>query len=351
MLAALQTGYGAVRDNIRLFEVAAPEPRRDEVLVRVTETTLNRKDLFALQNLTGPGIRPRAPLPHVNGADVWGVIAAVGPDARAWAEGDRVVAYPGLYCGACAYCGRGEQTACPDFGVIGEQTWGSHAQYVRVPARNLERVPDDLHPDRLVCASATWLTAWRALVPVANLRAGETLLIVGASGGVGSAAVAIGKLSGARVIAVVGGAWKAARALEIGADAAIDYGADDFAAHTRELTRGAGADVVLDSVGASTWRRSINALAPFGRMVICGATSGDTPSISIREIYQHHRRILGAPLGNRSDFRSLLAAVFAGQLSGVVHARLPLSRIHDALRLLEAREFFGKIVLTIDSGS
>jgi NADPH2:quinone reductase len=312
----------------------------------VRVTTLNRKDLFALANLTGPGIRPRPPLPHVSGGDAAGEIVETGAAVSDWTPGDTVVCYGGLYCSECEYCLAGETTACVRYGVLGEQTWGSHAEFAVVPARNLERVPRDLSTEQLACAGGSWTTAWRALVTVAAVRPGETVLVLGASGGVGTGALRIASLAGCRVIAATSGEEKRMRALASGADAAIDYGAAPLRDAVRDLTSGRGVDVVLDSVGAATWRDSINVLRPFGRMVVCGATSGDKPDVSIRELYQAHRRILGAPLGNRLEFRRLVNALVDGALKPTVHAVLPLASVHDALRLLESRTFFGKIALT-----
>jgi NADPH:quinone reductase-like Zn-dependent oxidoreductase len=344
--AAVQVGYGGVDTSLRLDDVAVPRPGPDDVLVRVEGSTLNRKDLFALENLTGPGIRPRPPLPHVNGADAWGTIAATGSGVRGWRDGDRVVVYPGLYCGGCEWCLRGETSACETYGVIGEQCWGSHAEFVLVPARNLEAAPAGLEGDALACAGGSWLTAWRALVTVAEVKPGETVLVVGSSGGVGTGAIRIARLAGCRVLAVVSDDRKAQRAIEIGAARTIDA-QEPIAARVKSLTGGRGVDVAIDCVGGATWRETIAALAPFGRMAICGATAGDVPRISIREIYQQHRRILGAPLGSRSEFRDLVSLLASGRLQPVVHATIGLERIHDALRMLERREFFGKVALRV----
>ena len=346
MRAAVQTAYGHFRDSVTLREVETPAPSAGEVVVRVEGATVNRKDLFALANLTGPGIRVRPPLPHVNGTDGWGTVASVGDGVQQWSIGDRVLVYPGLYCGGCEWCVRGETSACASYGVIGEQCWGTHAEFVRVPARNLDRVIDGMSSAALACANGSWLTAWRALVTAAALRPGETVLVVGASGGVGSAAIRIANLAGARVIAAVSSDPKRAGALAAGAEATV--GVDEsLVGHVRDLTDGRGVDVAIDSVGGPRWRDTINALAPFGRMAICGATAGDSPEISIREIYQQHRRILGAPLGSRSEFQALTAALASGRLQPLVHETLPLDRIHDALDILDRRDFFGKVVLTM----
>jgi NADPH2:quinone reductase len=346
MRAAVQVGYGDPDQSVSVQDVRTPDAGPSEVLVRVGGASLNRKDLFALVNLKGAGIRNRPPLPHVNGTDAWGTIAAVGRDAGEWQVGDRVVVYPGLFCGTCEWCRRGETSACTTYGVIGEQCWGGHAEFLRAPARNLERIPSGLGVDALSCAGGSWLTAWRGLITVAAVRAGETVLVVGASGGVGTAAIRMAHLSGCRVLAVVGSAWKGERAIGIGADAAIVAG-ESIVDRVRELTNGRGADVAIDCVGGDGWRDTINALAPLGRMAICGATAGDSPAISIREIYQQHRRILGAPLGTRAEFSDLIQALASGRLEPVVHATVPLDRIHDGLRLLDGRDVFGKIAIAV----
>lgn len=346
MRAAVQTGYGDARAMLRVGDVPTPRPGRDEVVVRVEGSTVNRKDLFALARLTGPGIRHPPPLPHVNGADAWGVVAAVGDGVDHWRSGDRVVVYPGLYCARCEWCVRGETSACVEYGVIGEQRWGGHAEFLAVPARNLERVPDGMSDAALACAGGSWVTAWRALVTVARVRPAETVLVVGASGGVGVGAMAVARLAGCRVVAVVGSPAKVDAVRRLGADEVL---AADAATpeRVRAVTDGRGADVAIDSVGGPGWRRTIASLAPHGRMTICGATAGDSPEISIREIYQHHRQILGAPLGSRAEFGDLVRALAAGRLRPVVAAEMPLERIHDALRLLESRAFVGKIAVRV----
>jgi NADPH:quinone reductase-like Zn-dependent oxidoreductase len=218
MRAAVQIGYGDLSTSLRLDDVSTPAPGLDEVVVRIEGSTLNRKDLFALAHLTGPGIRRAPPLPHVNGTDAWGTVAAVGVGVEDWRPGDRVVVYPGLYCGRCEWCVRGETSACAAYGVLGEQRWGSHAEFMAVPARNLERIPDGLSEAALACAGGSWLTAWRALITVARLRPGETVLVVGASGGVGTGAMAIARMAGCSVLAVVGSSSKREAMRTLGAE-------------------------------------------------------------------------------------------------------------------------------------
>jgi NADPH:quinone reductase-like Zn-dependent oxidoreductase len=238
----------------------------------------------------------------------------------------------------------GEQSACVEYGRVGVEVWGGHSEYAIARAITLEKVPKGIDLDHVACAG-TWLTAWRMLVTVAHAQPGETVLIIGASGGVGTGGIKIAKFMGCRVIAVVGGTWKVKRAMEEGADYAVDHTTQDFQQMALELTNARGVDVVMNAVGGRTWRKSINSLRRFGRMVICGAAGGDTPEISIREIYVKHRQILSAPRGNRVDYRNLLRCLFDGRLHPVIHIRLPLEEIHLGLQMLERRDFFGKIIL------
>jgi len=181
---------------------------------------------------------------------------------------------------------------------------------------------------------------------VARVRPGETVLVVGASGGVGTGAIAVARLTGCPVIAIVGSPSKLEPVRALGAD--FVFVADESTAErVRAATAGRGVDVALDCVGGDGWRRTIASLAPLGRMAICGATAGDSPPISIREIYQQHRQILGAPLGTRTEFRELVRSLAGGRLSPVVHAKIPLEAIHEGLRMLESRSFLGKIAVMV----
>jgi NADPH:quinone reductase-like Zn-dependent oxidoreductase len=233
---------------------------------------------------------------------------------------------------------------CPHYRIYGEHTAGGMAEFTLTRAANVVPIPEALSFERAAAAPVCYTTAWRALITAGNLQAGEDLLVVGASGGVGSAALLIGRLAGARVFAVVAGQQKTRKAQSLGA-VPIDRAAHpQFSERVRELT-GHGVHVVADPVGAATWPESIRSLRPGGRMVISGATGGERPDIDIREIYQRHRRIIGAPMGNLSDFRTVMGLVARGMLEPVIHTVLPLAEIQEAHRMFEAREHFGKIVL------
>ena len=334
-------------DTLRVDDVPAPRPAEGEVLVRVRAVALNNIDIWARSG--PPGGRPVYPwgrlrLPMITGVDVAGVVEESGPGVEGWAPGDRVVVCPILYCGRCEFCLAGEQSMCVEYHIFGEHRPGGMAELTTVPARNLLLLPDGTSFETAAAAPACYATAWRGLITAGGLRAGEDLLVVGASGGVGTAALAIGRHAGARVLALVGDAEKAEKASALGSVPIVRRDHSEFSHRVRELT-GRGVHMVIDPVGAATWPESIRSLRPGGRMVICGATGGERPDLDIREVYQRHRRIIGAPMGNLADFHAVMDLVLRGVIRPVIHAVLPLEQIREAHRIFQAREHFGKIVL------
>lgn len=346
MKAVVIRAHGGI-ETLKLEEIPAPRPGPGEALVRVRAVALNNLDVWARSG--PPGGRPifpwrSFPLPAITGGDAAGVVEGVGPGVTGVAPGDRVVVNPILSCGQCTSCLAGEQTMCADYRIYGEHVHGGMAELTVAPARNLLKMPDDVSFEHAAAAPVCFTTAWRMLVTAGRLQAGEDLLVVGASGGVGTAAMAIGRLAGARVFGLVTGAAKAGKVESLGATPIDREAHPRFSERVRELT-GAGAHVVADPVGAPTWPESIRSLRPGGRLVICGASGGERPDIDIREIYQRHRKILGAPMGSVADFLTVMRLVFARVLVPVIHVVLPLAQIRDAHRIFEAREHFGKIVL------
>lgn len=334
-------------DTLRVDEVPAPRPGAGEVLVRVRAVALNNIDVWARSG--PPGGRPVFPwgrlrLPVVTGVDVAGVVEEVGSGAGRHEPGDRVVVNPIISCGHCEFCVAGEQSMCLEYRIFGEHRPGGMAEYTVVPETNLLRIPDGVRFETAAAAPACYTTAWRGLITAGGLRAGEDLLVVGASGGVGTGAMQIGRLAGARVFALVGTPEKAEKAAALGAIPIARSEHPKFSERVRELAEN-GVHMVSDPVGAATWPESIRSLRPGGRMVICGATGGERPDFDIREVYQRHRRIIGAPMGSVADFHTVMALVFRGMLVPVIHVVLPLTQIREAHRIFETREHFGKIVL------
>jgi NADPH:quinone reductase-like Zn-dependent oxidoreductase len=326
-------------DRAALEDADVPDPGPGEVRLRVAAVGLNHLDVFVRAGLEGPGIRPTV-LPHVSGGDVAARIDALGPGVSGWAEGERVTLYPGLGCGGCRACRAGEISMCPRYAVFGEQCWGGLAEYTVAPAANLHRLPHTIAD----AAAAAYTTAYRML-RAGGCGLGMRVLVIGAGGGVATAALLLARAAGATVYVTSGHAWKLERAFELGAVAGFDHSAGGIDEWAMEVTGGAGMDVVIDSVGAATWRQSIRSLAMGGAMAICGATSGDRPEISIRELYQRHGRIVGAPLGGRPDFDRVMALVGSGTIAPVVDGTYPLGEVEAAFARLESGEQFGKVVV------
>lgn len=346
MKAVVVREHGGL-DKLLLEDVPVPRPGPRDALIRVRAVALNNLDIWARSGPPeGRSIYPwrERRLPITTGVDVAGVVEEVGRDAGEVAVGDPVVINSILFCGGCEWCLAGEQSMCREYRIFGEHTPGGMAEFTVAPAMNLLQIPAGVSFERAAAAPVCCTTAWRMLITIGRLRVGEDVLVVGASGGVGSAALQIGKRAGARVFALVGGSAKAGKAEALGATPIDRERYPQFGERVRELT-GSGVHVVADPVGAATWPESIRSLRPGGRMVVCGASGGERPNFDIRELYQRHRQILGAPMGNVSDFETVMHLVFRGEIEPVIHAVLPLSAVREAHRCFEAREHFGKIVL------
>lgn len=320
-----------------------PEPTAGpgEVVVRVEAVALNHLDLWIRRGL--PGLEPE--LPHVGGSDVAGFVESTGDGVDGWESGDRVVVNPGLWCGRCEWCVRGEHSLCVSYRILGEHVAGGAAEKVAVPARNLFPLPDDYPYEEAAAVPLVYQTAWRALMTRAGLRAGETVLITGGSGGVSTAAVQIARLAGARVLAVTAGPENAERVRDLGADLVIDRLEEDFSRAAWQATGERGVDVVLDSVGEAMWEGCVRALARDGRLVTYGATTGAEGKVDIRRLFWKQVRLMGSTMASRSEFERVMALVFDGRLQPVVDVVWPLDRIRDAHERLETGETFGKVVL------
>jgi NADPH:quinone reductase-like Zn-dependent oxidoreductase len=335
---------------LHVEEIPIQQPGLGEVLLKVEATALNRLDIFARKGLSGPGV-PLVTLPHVSGVDIVGRVAMYGPGCENLPSvpliGDRVILAPAVGCNECRYCRLGEPSMCPNYKIIGEHCWGGLADYVVVPARNIIKIPD--HIPSIVAASVpvVYTTAWRGVMTVAEVKPSDVVLVVGASGGLGSAQVEIAKAAGATVIGTASTAEKREKALEKGADLMLDSNSD-WESSILEWTNGRGVSAAFDSVGAPTIRHSLRSLEMNGKLILSGATAGDKPDISIREIYQWHRKIMGAPMGNWEDFLQVTSLVWQEKLKPSIHAVFPLEEIANAHVELEKRNHFGKIVIRVN---
>jgi NADPH:quinone reductase-like Zn-dependent oxidoreductase len=341
MRAAVVREHGGL-DKVSIEEREIPTPAPDEVLVRVKAAGMNHLDLWVRRGVPGHPF----PLPMILGCDFAGVVEQVGSSAvRNTKVGDEVCVAPGFSCGTCAACLAGNDNLCKSYGIYGEMRDGGCAEYAVVKAANILPKPPEMTWEAAAAWPLAFLTAWHMLAVRAAVRPGETVLVHAAGSGVGSAAVQIAKLLGARVIATASTAAKLARAKELGADDLVNHTAEDFAQATRRLTGKRGVDVVFEHTGAATWDGSVKSLAWGGRLVTCGATAGFDAKFDLRVLFFKQLSFLGSTMGSRAELWQILDLMRAGKLRPVVDRVMPLAEIREAHRVLESRAQFGKIVL------
>ena len=312
-----------------------------EALVRVRACAVNHLDLWVRGGL--PGLDPE--LPHILGNDIVGTIEAVGEGVTQVTAGQRTLVLPTLSCGACAACAKGDDHRCRSYDVIGRKRNGGYAEYVSVPAANCLPYPGELPWEQAAAVPLVFVTAWHMLVTRAQVQAGEDVLVMGAGSGVGSAAIQIARLHGARVIATVGSAAKREQALALGASDTIDHAQEDVAARVRTLTGKKGADIVVEHVGGRVFEAGVASLARDGRLVTCGATIGGKVTLDVNLLFGRHLTLLGSWMGRRSDLHDALQHVASGALKPVVDSVRPLAEARAAHERIEARAHFGKLVL------
>ncbi|PLR86579.1 hypothetical protein CVD25_03695 [Bacillus canaveralius] len=334
---------------LKIEQINTPKPGLNEVLIKVEATALNHLDVFAREGLKGPGV-PQITLPHISGVDIVGTVAQYGPSSSDRAScpktGDRVLINPSFGCGECRYCRDGEPSMCPNYKIIGEHLWGGLAEYVVAPAKNIIPIPEHISSEMAAAVPAVYTTAWRGVITVGQVKPSDRVLVIGASGGLGSAQLDIAVAAGATVCGIAGSEEKRQKGFEMGAATMFDSHGN-WQDEVMKWTDGQGVDIVFDSVGAPTIRKSLNCLKMRGKLVLSGATAGDFPEISIREIYQWHRQVLGAPMGNWEDFLQVTDYVWLGKLKPQVHAVYPLAKIAEAQIELDKRKHFGKIVIKV----
>jgi zinc-binding alcohol dehydrogenase/oxidoreductase len=311
---------------LRYEEVEDPVAGAGEVLVRLKAASLNHLDIWTRQGM------PSVPKPRILGADGSGVVESVGEGTTGFAEGDAVVLNPGLEEGAH---------------ILGEHQDGTHAELIAVPAEYVHPLPEGISFAEGAAFPLVFVTAYRMLATRAQLAEGEWVLVWGVGGGVASAALVIAKALGGRVIATSSGDEKLARASELGADAVVNHETGDVNVAVREATDGRGVDVVVEHIGEATWKLSLQAAAPEGRIVVCGATSGPNPPAQLHRIWWKQLSILGSTMGTRKDFAGAYDLVARGLARPVVDRTFPLEEAAAAHEHLESGRQFGKVVLEI----
>lgn len=325
-------------------DVETPTPAPHEVLVRVKACALNHLDIWIRQ---GNPAYP-LPLPHISGSDVAGVIEQVGSQVQDVAVGTRVFVSPGISCWHCEACLAGRDNFCKTYTLVGALTKGGYAEYVTVPAINAIPLPDHIPFEQGAAFPLVSVTAWHMLFTLAQLRSGESVLIMGAGSGVGSIAIQMAKLVGARVMTTVGSDDKVPKAKALGADDVLNHSTQDVAKSVMGLTKGAGVDVVIEHIGPQVWDQCFSSLAKGGRLITCGATTGGEVKLGLRALFSRQLTIKGSYMGTRAELLEAAKLVDQGKLKPIIDRVFPLREARAAQELMLERKFFGKLVLTVD---
>ncbi|PKO19995.1 alcohol dehydrogenase [candidate division BRC1 bacterium HGW-BRC1-1] len=330
-------------DRLQLVDQPTPIPGPGEVVVRVRAASLNHLDIWIRMGAFG-----KMKMPHIGGCDGAGEVDEIGAGVEGFSKGDRVVVAPGLGCGLCPDCLAGEDSLCAKFQVLGSSIAGTFSEYVLVNARRLVKVSDALTFEEWAALGVAYLTAWHMVFGRAKMQPGERVLVHAAGSGVGAAAIQLAKLAGGLIFTTSSKDDKLARARdELGADATANYATGDVAATVMEWTKGRGVDVVIDHVGPDTWKTNIASLRKGGRLVNCGVTSGPKVEMEFRPIYARQISLLGAYLGNRHEFDSLLKMADAGRIKPVLDRVFDLADLAAAQDYMDSRQQFGKIILRV----
>jgi len=318
---------------LKLDDIDTPKFRPEHILVHIKATAMNHMDLWVRKGM--PGVK--IPLPIILGCEGSGVVEGTG---------EEVVIAPSTSCMTCEACLAGNDHHCRQYQIYGEHRDGLDAESVAVPAYNVFPKPKTLSFEEAATIPLTFLTAWQMLVDKGEVGSGKTVLIMGASSGVGAAGVQIARLFGARVIATAGDESKFPKIQGLGADHIIHHRKQDIAEEVKKLTDKRGVDIVFEHVGASVWEKCLKSLAFAGRLVTCGATTGPEVKLDLRHVFIKQQQILGSTMGPKASLFKILRLVSEGKLFPVLDQVFPFSQVAEAHRRLERGSQMGKIVLT-----
>ena len=321
-------------------DLPEPEPGPGEVLLRVHASALNRADLGLLRRERNSG-------PHIPGMDIAGEVAAVSPEVNAAIQvGDRVLLENRVKCELCDHCIAGRDQYCRQQKRLGVDLDGGHAEYVVAPAVNVYKIPDAMAYAEAAALPLAGHTAWQCMVVQGQVQPWDDVLIHAAGSGVGSMALQIARMVGARVIVTAGSDWKLEKAKAWGAWAGINYRETaSISQRVMELTDGEGVDLVFDVVGAAVWEESMRCLKPGGRLVITGVTSGARTMLDLSLLQGRPLHLMGSGGRTRRSFGDLMKMVHQGELRGIVGQTFPLPAVAQAHRVMESRDFYGKLVI------
>ena len=326
---------------LRVEEVPQPTAGPADVVVKVRACGANRLDIYSRT-----GRVKIAPMPHISGSEVAGEISAIGDVVTGLSIGQAVAVAPYLYCGQCEFCRTGEEVLCLKGDIVGLGNQGGYAEYIRVPASNIVPLPKGVDFVSAAAVGLSTITAWHMLVTRAPIRPGQDVLVHAAGSGIGSAAIQIAKLCGARVITTSSSTAKLEQARKLGADEVINYREQDFLQEVRRITNKRGVDVVVEHIGEQTWEKSVACLSRKGRLVTCGSTSGDEGKINLWTLFAKEISLIGSYGGTRQDLADILKLVATGQIKPVVYGTYTLDQVREVEQHMEGREQFGKLIVT-----
>jgi len=328
-------------DVLQLEDIPDPEPAPGEVLIDITASALNHLDVDVREGVSRFPVEP----PFVLGVEVVGRIAAIGDAVEGWQVGDRVMPLLMDTCGECRFCRTGRESLCLDGGFISFVTSGGYAERLACSAQRLLRIPDGLSDEAACALQIAFGTAWHMLFTRGRLQMGEAVMINSVGSGIGSAAVQLARIAGAYVIGNASSDEKLARAKELGMDAGINHASEDVVARVEELTGGWGVDLVYEHVGGELFQKGLDSLTKDGRMVICGAHSGEVVPFDIIPFSRTQRSVIGSFVYTREEVASCFDLAARGLIKPLVHQTFPLDDAREAMATMERREHFGKLVL------
>lgn len=327
---------------LRVEEIPDPSaPGAGEVLVRLLAVSINHLDLWVRRGM--PGVK--IPFPHIPGSDGTAEVVAIGEGVTGFTVGQKVVVLPGVSSGRSDFDRAGLDHFSADYGIRGEHCEGVDCELALLESRYLHPLPEGVDPVQAAAIPLAFVTAHGMLVTRAKLQAEESVLVIGGSSGVGSAAIQVARARGAKVIATAGSEAKCELAASLGAKEVVDHTREDWPKEVKRLTEGRGVDVVVEHVGPATWKGAMACLARLGRLVTCGGTTGPMVQVVLPHLFMKNQTLLGSTMGPASAFPEIFEKVASGAYRPVVDRVMPLAQVAEAHELLEGRQVLGKIVL------
>jgi len=326
-------------DVLSIDEITKPIPSDNQVLVQIKAAALNHLDLFVRKGI--PGV----PLPMIMGSDGAGIISEIGKNVKKFKIGDEVIILPFTTCEICEFCISGQEQLCNKYFIRGEHLDGCQSEYVAVDENYILPKPTKISFPEAAAFPLAYMTSYHMLRTKADLQPNQSVLIWGASSGIGSGAIQIAKNIGAKIITTVSSHENKQYAKNLGADFVINYKNENIAEKVKEITAGKGVDVVFEHPGKSTFLTSMRVLKTGGKIVTCGATTGPIVNLDLRHIFIKHQQIIGSTMGNKNDLIKLVDLINQDKIRPIVSKTLPYTEIKEAHRILEEGKQLGKIVI------